>query len=167
MREKQEFHIGVGVPSILMIFVVLCLTTFGVLSYSSAKADSSLTEKNGEHIKNYYAADAKAQTILSEIDEILYEAKTAAKDQHVYEETVTSLLMSMDTPVAVGEGVEDYPLTVSYEVALENGQTLEVELGLLPFNIVKRYEVLSYCINQSKSAAIEIEEETPGLWQGR
>ena len=36
---------SMGASSVLMIFVVLCLTTFGVLSLVSAKADLRLTDK--------------------------------------------------------------------------------------------------------------------------
>ena len=45
MKQKTEFHFGVGASSILMIFTVLCLTVFSVLTFSTARADQRLTEK--------------------------------------------------------------------------------------------------------------------------
>ncbi|MGX8700863.1 hypothetical protein [Caproiciproducens sp.] len=80
MRRKGNFHLGVGASSILMIFVVLCLTTFGVLSYVTANADNRISTKNAETVENYYAAAAIAEQKLQKIDETLLSArKDAAK----------------------------------------------------------------------------------------
>ena len=48
---------GMGASSILMIFVVLALTTFGILSFLSARADLRLTERAADHTVAYYKAD--------------------------------------------------------------------------------------------------------------
>jgi hypothetical protein len=68
----------VGASSILMIFVVLCLTTFGILSYVTANADNKISTKNAETVENYYAATAIAEQKLQKIDEALLSAKENA-----------------------------------------------------------------------------------------
>ncbi|MDF1494714.1 hypothetical protein [Caproiciproducens sp. CPB-2] len=78
MRRKGNFHLGVGASSILMIFVVLCLTTFGVLSYVTANADNKISTKNAETVENYYAATAIAEQKLQKIDEALLSAREDA-----------------------------------------------------------------------------------------
>lgn len=65
---NKRMNPGVGAASILMIFVILCVTVFGILSFSSARSDWKLTQKNAESIQKYYAADAKAQELLRELD---------------------------------------------------------------------------------------------------
>ena len=41
-KEKRSFGLSIGSSSILMVFVVLCLTTFATLSLVSANADYKL-----------------------------------------------------------------------------------------------------------------------------
>jgi hypothetical protein len=54
--------------SLLVIFLVLCLSIFSVLSLSTAKSDLKLTEKSAQAIAGYYAADLacaeKAEQVL-------------------------------------------------------------------------------------------------------
>lgn len=62
---------AVGTCSILMIFVVLCLVTFAVLSLVSAKADRALSEKNTGHVTAYYQAECDCYAQLAAADETL------------------------------------------------------------------------------------------------
>ena len=62
-----------------MIFVVLCLTTFGVLSYVTANADYKLSKKNADAVTAYYQADSKANQLLKTIDSQLLLANDSAK----------------------------------------------------------------------------------------
>lgn len=84
MKQHNSPFPGVGASSILMIFVMLCLTTFGVLSYVTADADRKISTKNAESVENYYKAVSAAQAKLQKIDaELLraqYDAKRIAKD---------------------------------------------------------------------------------------
>lgn len=79
MKSNGNFQFSVGGASILMIFVVLCLTTFGVLSYVTANADGRISAKNAEAVQNYYKANRQAQTKLEEVDSALAAAKSDAK----------------------------------------------------------------------------------------
>lgn len=45
MKNKHQLPIGIGISSILLIFVILCLLTFAVLSLVSANADYKLVKK--------------------------------------------------------------------------------------------------------------------------
>ena len=90
MKTKGNFQFSVGGASILMIFVVLCLTAFGILSYVTANADSRISEKNAEAVQNYYKADGKIQEGLKQIDAALLTAKTDS-EQAVREGTLDSL----------------------------------------------------------------------------
>lgn len=59
--SNNGIKIHTGISSIIMLLVILCLTTFGLLSYSTAKADLKLTEKAAQHTKDYYNADLKSE----------------------------------------------------------------------------------------------------------
>lgn len=53
--------------SLLVIFAVLCLTIFALLSLSTGRADGRLTEISAKSVREYYAADTKAEEILAEL----------------------------------------------------------------------------------------------------
>lgn len=170
MKEKQRFHIGIGVPSILMIFVVLCLTTFGVLSFSSASADYRLTEKNIAYMKAYYNADANAQEFLSGIDSILYQIKATQQADIDYYTKILETINSMDSDVTAFL-TDNGEMRISYWVPVENEKYLNVVLSVLPLNQEKRYNIEEYCLTQKDKEGLEggiIIEETvgAGLWQG-
>lgn len=166
MREKQNLSIGTGVPSILMIFVVLCLTTFGVLSISSGKADLNLTKKNGLQIEAYYEADGRAQEILMEIDGLIFTAQSAEGDESIYVETINSLLSTIESPLMIKNN-GDNTLKVLYTVPLNEQQDLEVVLTVLPYDSLKRYTINSYRLVQSENVTVDFDSERiDGLWQG-
>lgn len=70
-REKVGgTGLGVGYVTVMMIFAVICMTIFAVLSYSAASSDSSFNKRSGEYLKQYYAADSSAKQTLARLDEI-------------------------------------------------------------------------------------------------
>lgn len=71
MDRKLKMGVGIGGPSIIMIFVVLCFTTLGALSLMTADADWKLTSKVAASVTDYYAADSKAEEILADSDAAL------------------------------------------------------------------------------------------------
>lgn len=83
----SNIKIHTGISSVIMLLVVLCLTTFGLLSYSTAKADLTLTEKAAEHTYNYYSADLKSEQIVSEMVGIISEDMSFfSKNENWYKE---------------------------------------------------------------------------------
>lgn len=174
MSEKQKFHIGTGIPSILMIFVVLCLTTFGILSYSSAQADYNLTMKNVEHVQAYYAADAKAQQKLAEIDRILYQSMLTTEDDMVYKDTIMSLIAAEDSSIRITDTSRDEAgnhgiCEVEFRIEVIENQTLSVALEVAPLAEGVRYQIKRYQLVKKDTWAENIspEQETlGGLWSG-
>lgn len=75
-REKiGGTGLGVGYVTVMMIFAVVCMTIFAVLSYSAASSDSGFNKRSGEYLKQYYAADSSAKAKLARLDAL---AKSAA-----------------------------------------------------------------------------------------
>ena len=72
-ENKRPAGIGTGYLSIMMIFVVLCLTMLAALSYSAASAEKRYSDKSGDYTREYYAADLEAKRVLAEIDGIAAE----------------------------------------------------------------------------------------------
>ena len=67
MREGKNPAPVVGGSSLLVIFAVLCLTVFAVLSLAQAQADRRLAQNSWSAVTGYYRADCQAQEILSRL----------------------------------------------------------------------------------------------------
>ena len=65
--RKTDTPAAVGGSSLLVIFAVLCLTIFALLSLSTVQADGRLTAISAEAVRAYYEADAKAEAILANL----------------------------------------------------------------------------------------------------
>ena len=59
--------IGVGSASIVLVFAVLCLTVFSLITYVVAGNDRSLVQAKVGLVSGYYEADALAEQILVEL----------------------------------------------------------------------------------------------------
>lgn len=74
MKNNVKMGISIGGPTIIMIFVVLCMTTLGTLSLVTANADYKLTQKTVDSTAAYYAADNQGELFLSQVDAIANQA---------------------------------------------------------------------------------------------
>ena len=63
--KKEPFHAGVGLTSIILIFVVLVLAAFSVLSLTSARSSMAVTKRNTEYVCAYYNASSEAQAYIA------------------------------------------------------------------------------------------------------
>lgn len=58
---------AVGGVSLLVVFAVLCLTIFALLSLTTVQADVRLADATAQAVADYYAADCQAQEILARL----------------------------------------------------------------------------------------------------
>jgi len=59
--------IGVGSASIVLVFAVLCLTIFSLITFVVAGNDKALVDAKVHLVSGYYEADALAEQILVDI----------------------------------------------------------------------------------------------------
>ena len=72
MAEKSSRNkVSIGASSLILIFIVLCMATFGLLSLSSAQGDLKLARRNADAVKVYYEADNKGQQWLKDVEGVL------------------------------------------------------------------------------------------------
>lgn len=84
--KKTDTPAAVGGISLLVIFVILCLTVFAVLSLSSVRADGRLSEASAVAVRGYYEADCEAEEILAQLRAgIVPESVTAEGNRYRYE----------------------------------------------------------------------------------
>lgn len=162
MKQSRRLPFpGVGLSSLFMMFVILCLTAFGILSFSAAKSDWDLTQKHVQSVQAYYAADSKAQQVLSGIDARLY--RLLQENPAVNE---TELARHLN-----GTVIEDVSLSLTEDssgskiaFSVPAGSVQEIQVEIQPITGPERYRVLSYRLaasNEWNGADQPLE-----LWQG-
>ncbi len=148
-RKGRPAGIGTGYLSLMMIFVMLCLTLLAALSLSAAENGRRFSEKSAEYTKEYYAADLAAKEKLAEIDAIISK----------YEDYGDFMLLAELDGM---EGVEyiqtPQELEVSFLTAINERQSISCTVGFSDGG----FEVLS---RRTVSTAEE-GEEPMGVWQG-
>ena len=66
-KERRMSAPIVGGSSLLVIFAVLCLTVFALLSLSTVQAGGRLSQKMAQAVYNYYEADCHAEDIYARL----------------------------------------------------------------------------------------------------
>lgn len=147
--KNRPAGIGTGYLSLMMIFVMLCLTLLAALSLSAAESGKKFSERSAEYTKEYYAADLAAKERLAEID-------AAVSGYSDYSDFM--LLAELDGM----EGVEYIQtpdgLEVSFLTAINERQSisLKVKFSRDGFEMLSRRTV----------STAETEEEPLNVWQG-
>lgn len=146
MRNKKNPLMNTGLPSLLVIFIVLCLVTFAVLSYVSAVRDYSMAKKTAARTQLYYEADLAANECLTALDAGLrdvYEALPEKKEASFFascQEKLPDLLENLPELSSAKDAKTQLPgctvgqdgiipLCTFYE-ALNDTQALMVELAV-------------------------------------
>ena len=110
-KKKNIFGMNIGSASILLIFVILCLVSFAVLSIVSANADNKLTQKILNRTTAYYDACNNAETSLSAVDETLRNVYLSSANADSYFQMVGH--------------------SKSYAIPISDLQTLQVTIEIL------------------------------------
>ena len=109
--KKKQFGMNIGSASILLVFVILCLVSFSVLSIVSANADSKLSSRVLERTTAYYNACNQAEQSLAGMDKTLQRIYASSESEEAY---FTS----------VGHGK-------SYVIPISDLQSLQVTIEIL------------------------------------
>jgi len=129
MREQKKSSFSppaLGGASLLVIFAVLALTIFALLSLSTVRADGRMSEASAQAVQDYYAADCKAQAVLAWL-------RTGEGEPDVPEDLTTT------TSVSEYSGRSE---TVhAYTIPISETQELQVEVRVDGAN---DYEILRW-----------------------
>ena len=63
-EQTSRNKVNIGLSSLILIFIVLCLSTFGLLSLSSARGDLELAERGAQAAKEFYEADERIKAAV-------------------------------------------------------------------------------------------------------
>lgn len=158
---KNNISMGMGGTLVIVIFVVLCLTVFATLSFTTAYSDMKLVNKTQEMTTDYYMIDGKAEIMLSKIYDMLIEA--AHGDFDNYYDRLSQLILQADNIIVLNTDKNDFK--IYYEVHGNKNQKLCVTLKVLNSEANSpKYEIITWNL-----ANIELpvyEEKNINLWEG-
>ena len=123
-NKKNSYPpVNLGTSFMLVIFIILCMVIFSVLSLSSAIKDQNYSIKNAERTLAYYNANNKAEEYLAQIDHILSDTDSfdALKDK----------LLKMNDNHTFSWNTENDE-TLQYYVPINESEVLEVVLTIHP-----------------------------------
>ena len=91
MKRRSTPAMNVGISLLVLVFVNLCLVTFGVLSLQNAQADRQMSRKAAEHTREYYEAVNNVQMQIRDNQKLLKRLSrdvSFAKEPAKYEEEI-------------------------------------------------------------------------------
>ena len=138
---KQEIRrkANIGSSSLILIFIVLCLVTFSVLSLGNAKREDALSVRSADSVQEYYRADAQGEAFLQMADQALLKGDKDSLAPYLQSDTGTYCT----------------------DVSMDAGQALLVELN---FDWEKKtYKILSWKVYHQEE--YEIDQSIP-VWSG-
>ncbi len=158
MNDKQSGgRANIGTSSLILIFIILCLTIFGLLSLSSAGSDWNLAQKNAQSIKGYYEADSQAVEFAAMVEAELLECALSSSSEEVYQHMVKERMKEK-----LGGCYDETSNTVWKDVDMLYGQKLHVELEITGEE-ERGYRILAWNVYQSED--YEIDRSMP-VWSG-
>jgi len=160
MQIKKDYkqRIQFGTTSLLLIFTVLCLVVFSILSLASAKADYRLSVKNEESVKAYYAADSEGELLKKEVNKKLIELSAEAEDEESFKELVKQNFK---------DAFNDKDNRISYTIDAGADQFLMMQLQLKAYDNIEEgkqnYTVVTWIIENKED--YEVDDSMP-VWSG-
>lgn len=166
--KLSNVSVGMGGTLIITIFVVLCLTVFSVLSFTTAYSDLKLAKKTEEFTNDYYKIHGMAEERLAEI----YAALMSVNESIDTTDTPTESFMNNAAEAIVklyGVSVTELnndSLILYYENQGDKNQKLCVTLMVmyddernLPY-----YDIVTWNLEPIELPVFE--EENYDLWEG-
>lgn len=141
-QKKNIFSLNIGSASILLIFVILSLISFAMLSIVSANADNKLTQKILERTSAYYDACNNAEAALAGVDSTLQSIYASTTDADAYFQNVGH--------------------NKSYVIPISDLQTLQVTIEILypeeaddTFYRITNWQVITHDAEDDSSPSTE------------
>jgi hypothetical protein len=168
-KRLSNVSVGMGGTLIITIFVVLSLTIFATLSFTTAHSDLKLAVKTEKITSDYYETSSKAEKMLSEVYSAMMEsrdninAESAADGSKLYFDTLSKKLSGLKDVYYI---LEEEKFSVYYESLGEMNQKICIGLDIF-YNQSSNepyYEITSWNLTNIELPVYE--EENFDLWEG-
>lgn len=166
--KLSNVSIGMGGALILTIFVVLCLTVFSVLSFTTAYSDLKLANKTEEYTSDYYKVHGIAEEKLAEIYVVLMSINENISSTNTLQEAFinnAAEAVSKLNGVSIIE-LNNNTFSLYYEIFGDKNQKLCVTLKILydEEKNIPYYDIVTWNLEPIELPVYE--EENYDLWEG-
>lgn len=162
MKKTERIQlrsIQLGTSSLILIFTVLCMVLFSVLSIATAGADFKLAEKNKQHVEAYYDMDSKGEAVKAEVNEKL---------ERIYAESESSGEYFLNIEKEFGKSFNAEDKSINYLMPGVNEQSLLIKFGLYGYDEISSgelfFRVLVWKIQNNED--YKIDDSMP-VWEGK
>lgn len=126
MKHGRTFFAATGIPSLFLVFSVLCLTVLSLLTLGKSRSELQASEFTVQQTDLYYQACRKATETVTVIQEQLSSDYSQVSDKTAYFSLAGQLPDEID-----GLKYDSSAETVSFSKALSDTQQLSVKLKIL------------------------------------
>jgi archaellum component FlaF (FlaF/FlaG flagellin family) len=145
-NDTQNKGFFMGITTIAVIFVVVCITIFAVLSLSTAMQEERLSEKYADSVSAYWKTDNECTEVTNEF----YELWSSNADITEYDLLCTELGADLES---TSDGI-----TISFNKSIDESNALAITLSIGDEFTVTKWQ-------QEYSASWEA-DTSMGVWQG-
>ncbi len=152
---KQEigYRANIGTPTLILIFMILCLVTFGMLSLSTAKSEWNLAQRNADSVTEYYRVDKEGEAFYQMVLQTVDHAQKEEGDLQAFQNTLSKEL---------GEYYDSESGTISTQIPMKRSQSLSIKLSPIPDKagkiLISQWKVI-------QTEDYEIDQSLP-VWNG-
>ena len=157
-KQISSFGLGVGATSIVMIFVLLCLVVFAVLSLVSANAAWKLSSRLAERTESYYNACSRSEELLEQIDSRLASLYEEAEDTEDYLLACRLYLSSLDGELTEEARTGDLLFSFREEITKEQHLAVTLLISARPAAGEPFYQIKTW-----QTKASQVWEPDPSL----
>lgn len=147
--------VGVGYVSIMLIFTVICLTIFAVLSFQAVYSSDKMSARSDGFTQQYYDADIAAKKKLAVLDGLAAEVVGGFDFQESFTEAASAV--EGVTARSVPGGVE-----VEYSIEMNGRQSLAVSVVFFSAPAGDRFDITGWSCTENNA----IEDSHPSVWDG-
>ncbi|MBR5360791.1 MAG: hypothetical protein IK123_07875 [Lachnospiraceae bacterium] len=127
MNRRSSIGLNIGLSSILVIIVILCLVCFAGLSVTSSNADKQLTNKLSARGSSYYAASSAAYRAIYEAKKESSSSSENSFDKYININSNQQLHVIADLNPSSGDNYE----ILCWQVVTVSEPELDTSLSLL------------------------------------
>ena len=127
-KKIQSSYMNIGASSLLVIFVILCISIFATLSLSGAQSNYTFSEKMALHKTNYFNACNQAEDILDEIDALLADTARASQNARDFYVEFTYALEPVLHGIPIMIAIDNQVPILTWEIPIDDTQSLLVQL---------------------------------------
>lgn len=155
MKKEKRSFMNFGFSTILLFFVMICVVTFSVLSFTTAYSDYTLSKKVADKTIAYYATQELVCENLVNLEDFLWKHYQSTLNDTAYYE-----ILQKELKLYGDVAHTDLGLTFTFQELISENQFLKVSL-LLSYpeqDADTFYEILSWKTFYEQTI---LEEEEP------